>query len=107
MVRGRRRQTKGGLRATLHRRGAWPALIDGGDAGGRSARTLAAVESGTYHGVVQGAILTLGLLTGALGRFDEAARHLTACVGLCERIQAPLWLAQAQRVRERLHGGPP
>jgi hypothetical protein len=50
---------------------------------------------------------TLGLLAGALERFDEAHRHLTACVALCERIQAPLWLAAALRERERLHTGPP
>jgi class 3 adenylate cyclase/DNA-binding CsgD family transcriptional regulator len=46
--------------------------------------------------------LTLGLLATTLGRFDEAEGHFAASDDLCQRIQAPLWLARSRREWARM-----
>jgi class 3 adenylate cyclase len=49
--------------------------------------------------------LRLGMLSGSLGRTEEAAALLEASVRLCERLQTPTWLARTRVEQARLARG--
>ncbi|HWE65306.1 MAG TPA: hypothetical protein VG298_01555, partial [Acidimicrobiales bacterium] len=49
--------------------------------------------------------LRLGMLAGALGRAEEAARLLAASARLCEDLQSPTWLARTVLEQARLAEG--
>src|SRR5207248_5612416 len=45
---------------------------------------------------------TLGTLAATLGRFDIAEQHFAAAAALCERMQAPIWLAHTKLAWARM-----
>ena len=49
--------------------------------------------------------LRLGMLSGTLGRTEEAATYLNASVRLCEQLRAPTWLARTRVEQARLARG--